>query len=580
MSAPSIDHHQVMDVMSAIVLFFGIAGVVVPLLQRLRLSPVLGYLLCGIAIGPYGLSVFAEAYPWLGPITIQDTNTVNLLGELGIISLMFMIGLELSLDRLKELKRYIFGLGSAQILVCAVVIFGIASLFDNSLQAAIVLGAAFALSSTAIVMKLLQERRLSNTPIGILCFSILLMQDLAVVPILVLASSFSGQGEESVLVTLATSLVLGTVTIVAMYWLGKKGLRPLLRSVSHSTNPEWLAAFVVFVAIGFAALTYATGLSLALGAFMAGLLISETEFKHEVEVIIEPLKGLLLGIFFLSIGMMINLLEVMDNPVLLPLSVVGIYLIKAAIIFPLCLLFRVPSRQAGEAAVYLAEPGEFALMILGVAMATGLMPTDHVQFFLLVTVVAMMLTPGLFKLAPHVGRISHQLFEGRADIQTPETSAAHTTVVIAGFGRVGQLVGRALEKQGVPYTALDMDAERVRTLKRQGFPIIYADARKPDLWRRLVSTDIEAVVIAIDDHTVAPHILNTLKAQSPLLPVIMRAEDLAGLHALYDAGASHVVAETLESSLRIAELLMETLGKSPEEVRHLSPHLEVQNTKT
>jgi monovalent cation:H+ antiporter-2, CPA2 family len=357
---------------SRILLFFGIAGVVVPLLQRLRMSPVLAYLLCGVVIGPYGLAAMADTYPWLSAVTIKELNTVQMLGELGIITLMFMIGLELSLGRLKELRRFIFGLGSAQILLTALVIFLIASWFDNALEAAILLGASFALSSTAIVMKLLEERHLSNRPVGVLCFSILLMQDLAVVPILVLATSFTGAADESISMTLLTSLGIGACTVLAMMMLGKRILAPLLQSVSTSRNAEWLAAFIVFIVIACAAITEAAGLSLALGAFLAGLLIAETEFKHEVEVIVSPLKGLLLGIFFLSVGMMINVEEILRQPFLLAISVVGIFTLKAAIIFPLCLWFKVPHRQAAEVSVYLAQPGEFALLILGVAMAGNL----------------------------------------------------------------------------------------------------------------------------------------------------------------------------------------------------------------
>ncbi|HCI47763.1 MAG TPA: sodium:proton exchanger, partial [Rhodospirillaceae bacterium] len=273
MEHAAAEHHHLIDIIANILLFFAIAGLAVPFLQRVRVSPVLGYLVCGIFVGPFGIAQFSDTHEWLGYISIDEPGTVQVLGELGIITLMFMIGLELSLDRLKELRRFIFGLGSAQILITALVIFAIASLFDNALQASILLGASFALSSTAIVMKLLEERKLSSRPIGILCFSVLLMQDLAVVPILVLASSFTGDAETSVIVALGSSLLLGAATVVVIYWLGKKVLTPVLRSISFSTTPEWLAAFIVFVVLACSVVTHAAGLSLALAAFMAGLLI-------------------------------------------------------------------------------------------------------------------------------------------------------------------------------------------------------------------------------------------------------------------------------------------------------------------
>lgn len=571
------DIHHLMGVISNILLFFGIAGVVVPLLQRLKISPMLGYLICGIAIGPFGLAQFSHNGDLLSHLTIREPGTVQALGELGIITLMFMIGLELSFDRLKELRHYIFGLGSAQIVFTGVAIFIIASLFDNSPQAAILLGASFALSSTAIVMKMLEESRLASYPVGILCFSILLMQDLAVVPILVLASSFAGNNEAGVLVTMGTSLAVAVATVATIYLLGKRVLTPLLQSVSFSKSPEWLAAFIVFVVIACAALTHAAGLSLALGAFLAGLLIAETEFKHEVEVIIAPLKGLLLGMFFLSVGMMVDLAEVWRHPVLLLLSVIGIYVLKAAILLPVCLALRIPGRQAAEVSVYLAQPGEFALMILGVAMATGLMPASDIQFFLLVTVLAMIFSPLLFKLAPIAGDHGQRLFGKKREL-TPTTDlmSGHRGVLIAGFGRVGQLLASVLEDEHIPYIAFDCDGERVQKLKQKGFRIIYGDARKKALWQRLINKQIELAVITIDDQEATRSILQALRAEFPLLPVIVRARDVQESNALYDKGANHVVAETLESSLRIAQLLMEQLGSKPEEAKQIIQKRRIQ----
>jgi CPA2 family monovalent cation:H+ antiporter-2 len=559
-------------------LFFGIAGIAVPLLQKLRMSPVLAYLLCGVAVGPYGLAALTEDYPWLLAVTITDNATVQMLGELGIITLMFMIGLELSLARLKELRRYIFGLGSAQILITATVIFLIASYFDNTLESAILLGASFALSSTAIVMKLLEDRRLNNRPIGVLCFSILLMQDLAVVPILVLAASFTGASDGNIGITLLSSLGIGLCTVLAIMLLGKRMLAPLLQSVSGARNTEWLVACIVFVVIACAVITEAAGLSLALGAFMAGLLLAETEFRHEVEVIISPLKGLLLGIFFLSIGMMINITEVTRTPLLLALAVAGIFALKAAILFPLCLWFKVPHRQAAEAALYLAQPGEFALLILGVAMASNLMPAHHVQFFLLVTALAMMVTPLLFKCAPFIAKLADRLTHIPA-VDQDIPASGERVVIIAGFGRVGRVLADALTEQQIAYLGFDQHAERVQALKREGFRVIYGDARKQELWLRLHSEHVIAAVIAIDDHTATHTILKSLRARWPLLPVIVRAKDTQAMTTLYDLGATHVVVETLESSLSIVRLLMQQAGTDDAATEKIINALRNQNAR-
>ena len=565
------------QVLPDLLLFFGLAGLVVPLLQRLRLSSVLAYLLCGVAIGPYGLSALADDYPWLTFLTIADRATVEMLGELGIITLMFMIGLELSLGRLKELRRLIFGLGSAQILLTGLVIFLIASWFGNALEAAILLGASFALSSTAIVMKLLEDRRLHSRPIGVLCFSVLLMQDLAVVPILVLAAYFTGVAYGPVGVAMISSLGIGLGAVLIMMLLGKRFLAPLLNALSAARSAEWLAALTVFLVIACAALTEAAGLSLALGAFLAGLLIAETSFKHEVEVIIAPLKGLLLGIFFLSIGMMINIGEVFRTPLLLALAVIGIFSLKAAILFPLCLAFGVPHRRAAEAALYLAQPGEFALLILGVALAGNIMPAQHVQFFLLVTALAMMVTPLLFKAAPLALNLAGRL-TGSDSQEVEMPHSGERVVMIAGFGRVGKLLADALAAQQIAYLGIDHHAERVEALKKQGFRVIYGDARKLELWQRLHTDQVMAAVIAMDDHAATYGILRALRARWPLLPIIVRARDTGDIAALYAMGATAVVAETLESSLSIARLVMQEAGTDAGVIDTILHQLRVQLT--
>lgn len=563
-----LSSHPIVDALSTLLLFFGIAGVVVPLLQRARLSPVLAYLACGIAVGPFGLATFATHAPWLHYVTIRDTDKVHLLAELGIVTLMFVIGLELSLDRLKEMRRYIFGLGSLQILLTAVVIFGVALAFGNRIEAAILVGASLALSSTAIVMQVLEDKHLTNRTVGVLCFSILLMQDLAVIPILVLASSFAGLAEGNVWWALTKSLAVGSVTVAAMVLIGRRIMEPLLASVSLSRNPEWLVAFVVFVVILCASITHMAGLSLALGAFLAGLLVAETEYRHEVETVVMPLKGLLLGIFFLSIGMQIHLGEVMQHPYLLLVSVLGIYLVKAAVLFPLCLLFQIPGRRSAEAAITLAQPGEFALLILGTAMASKVIDVADAQFFLLVTTLAMAGSPLLFRLAPVVGEWAGRIFKERS-LETAVVQEGEAVVLIAGFGRVGELLGHALEEQKIPYVAVDHDPERVRRLRTQGFRIVYGDARKGRLWHRLHAGQVIAAVIAVDDPAATRSILHSIRCEWPLMPIIVRARDVGDCGALYDLGAGYVVAETQESSLRIAEILMEAVGTDADDIAQI-----------
>lgn len=562
------EHLSLISIITGTLTFFGIAGIIIPLLERIKISPMLGYIICGAIIGPFGIAQFSELYPWIGSIAINNTETVYNLGELGIISLMFVIGLELSLDRLKSFKKLIFGLGSIQICVTAFFIFFIATQFFNyTNQAALLLGASFALSSTAVVMRLLEEKNLSSRPVGILCFSILLMQDLAVVPILVLASSFTGGTDTSIIMTLFTSIFISIITVICIYWAGNKLITPLLYSVSYATGPEWLTAFTVFIIFAFSALTYAAGLSLALGGFIAGLLIAETEFSHEIDVIITPLKGILLGVFFLSIGMMIDSTLIIQNPFKLIIFLLGLFLIKSTTIFLVSLLFKIPKQDAAQVAFYLAQPGEFVLMILGVAISTQLLPVNTVQFYLIATVIGMILTPLLFTLGDHAKSYLSDTDNQKTSEQILTDTIGEGIVIIAGLGRFGGLITNVLEKGHIPYLGFDNNGERVQQLKKENIHALYGDARKKEFWNHLMRHKVRAVVITIDSYEVTKQILTTLRKQFPLLTLIVRSNNTHNSKSLYDNGATSVITETLESSLRIAEILMEKLERDPQEIQ-------------
>lgn len=565
MDAPVVDHaHHLVTLLTNLLLFFGVAGLVVPLLQRVKLSPVLGYLVCGIIIGPAGLGAFVTDAPWLSPLVIEDTDTVQILGELGIIALLFMIGLELSFRRLSELKKFVLGLGSAQILVTAAVISVVAYNFNNTLPAALVLGASLALSSTAIVVQLLREQHLFNRPVGVLCFSILLMQDLAVVPILIMASVLV-QSDANIGLVIGQSLLLAFASVSVIYLMGKKLLRPLMRTVSFTKNPEWLTAFMLFVVISCATLTQSAGLSAALGAFLAGLLIAETEFRHEIEIIIDPLKNLLMGLFFLSIGMMIDLSAILSNPLWILVSVVGIFVVKAAILYPLARMFGVETPQAIKASLMLAQPGEFAFLILSVALVSGLVPQENGQFFLLVTAVAMLLSPLLFNLAPHLAR----RITGHVTAHAPEEDNGKTRypeVIIAGFGRIGHQIGEVLERQQILYRAIDSEISCVYKWQAQGLPVIYGDARRMEQWRLMQADKARVIIITIDNHIAAAEILRTIRKNWPNISVLMRSEDTTDMEKLYDLGAEYVIPEALESSLQLASNALKALGIEQNEI--------------
>ena len=351
-----VSHHNIWPILSDILLILGLSGIMIPALQRFKVSPVIGYLFCGLLIGPYGLGTYGAPIPWLHNIAITDNNLIPVLAELGVVFLLFMIGLELTFSRLWELRKFVLGVGSAQIIVTAIVLFVIAQKFDNNVQVSILIGAAFALSSTAIVMQLMSEWHMMSRPVGRLCFSVLLMQDLAVVPILVMVGAFSGDvGDGGILFAFGKALFTAVIVVSAIFIAGKLVFRPLLRILSPSKNVEWLLAIILFLVIGSAMVTHSFGLSAALGAFLAGLLLAETEYRHEVEVIIEPLKGMLMGIFFLSVGMATNIAEVLANPFWILASVIGIFVIKAVIFYPIARLFGIPRLKAAKASIMLAR---------------------------------------------------------------------------------------------------------------------------------------------------------------------------------------------------------------------------------
>jgi CPA2 family monovalent cation:H+ antiporter-2 len=559
-------HTHLFHLLGDILLILGLSGIIIPALQKFKISPVLGYLLCGLLLGPHAAGLFVHDYPLLSAITITDSELVTILAELGIVFLLFMIGLELTISRLWDLRKYVLGLGSAQILITALIIFLIALSFDNPLPISILIGAAFALSSTAIIMQLLNEWHMISLPVGRIVFSILLMQDLAVVPILVMISALSGSSGDSTLILLFQSLLTALIVIIAIFIFGKTLLRPTLKALSPNQNAEWLFATILFLVIGCAALTQAFGLSAALGAFLAGLLIAETEYRHEVEAIIDPLKGVLMGIFFMSVGMATDISAVLDYPFWLFASIIGIFIIKASSLFPIALLFGVSKRTALHTSLLLAQCGEFAFLVIGLSLSAGLLPENHAQFFLLVASVSLLLTPITTRLAPLADKI---FFSGSEqinhiqDFQLDEQNKSH--IIIAGFGRVGQTLAKLLEEEELRYIAIDKDSNNVHRLHDYGYPVIVGNATHIDLWKKLNIQNAKAAVITIDDFSVTGNIIRSLRHHWPLIPIIVRVRDTSKLEQYYEAGASIVVPETLESTLQLARTLLSELGIPEEE---------------
>ena len=550
-----------------VILFLVVAGFAVPLLQR-RVSPVLGYLLIGGLIGPYGLGLMAEALPLAAFLVIDDLDGVRALAEIGVVFLLFAIGLELSLDRLWAMRRLVFGLGSAQILLTGVVIGGVAYAWGNSGPAALVLGACLALSSTAIVMQLLIEKSRLTTPVGRSAFSVLLMQDLAVVPILfivgVLGTVSEGQG---VLGGLALALGEAAITVVFIYAVGRLVLRPLFRATAQSGSREAFMAMILLIVLGTAAITGAVGLSMALGAFLAGLLIAETEYRHQVEVDIDPFKGLMLGLFFMSVGMGIDWRVLMETPLLIAASVIGLIAIKAVLNVSLFLLWKTPIHRAVEAGLLLAQAGEFAFIVVGLAMSLDLLPGSTGQFMLIVASLTMVLTPGLAELARKLAdRIENRQNERHPDAADQmEDMEGH--VLIAGFGRVGRMIASILDREGLPYIAIDKDPIIASEARASGLPVRFGDASRLEILQANHVRQAAALVITLGDAKNTELLTQRMREAAPHVPLFVRARDKEQADRLTDAGATAAVPETVEASLQLAARLLEGCGLDDEVIQ-------------
>ena len=561
-----MDAHDSFPFLKEIILFLALSGVLMPLLSRLKINPVLGFLSVGVLLGPYGLASLAQAWPPLSWFTFVRPDQVAFLAELGVIFLMFMIGLELSVERLWSMRRMVFGLGGLQVVLSAVAIGGLAIAFGNGIEAAVILGVVIAFSSTAIVMQLLIQRRELGTPLGQSAFAILLFQDLAVVPLLVLISILgTSSGEGSFAGLLGYAVVKGVLTVVVIYLVGRRLVRPLFHQIAVDKQPDTFTALTLLTTLGVAALTWFAGLSMALGALLAGLIIAETEFRHEVEITIEPFKGLLMGLFFMSVGMGIDLRALLAEPVWIPLSIVGLLALKSLIVFVLLRVFGLSWGRAAEGGLLLSQGGEFAFIVIGMALGLGLLERQTGQFMLIVVGVSMLAAPVVARLGQSLGdAIDRRIATPEPEGEDTGIGELYGHVIIAGYGRVGQLVGQMLDQQGVRYVAIENNAQLVAHQRKAGTPLVFGDASRPELLRKLRIDEARAVVLTMDHTAAAIHAVHAVRRMVPMMRIIARARDEKHALLLREAGASVVVPETLESSLKLTSWVLETLGVPPE----------------
>lgn len=555
-----MDAHEAFPFLKETILFLALSGILIPLLARLRINPVLGFLAVGTVLGPYGLASFAADQPWLGYLTFPRLEDVEVLAELGVIFLMFMIGLEMSVDRLWSMRRQVFGLGTLQVVLTALLIGGIARAFGNGTEASVILGLVLSFSSTAIVMQLLIQRGELGGPLGQSAFAILLLQDLAVVPLLVLLSILgAGNSGESFPLLLGMAAAKGLVTVGLIYLVGRRLVRPVFHQITISRQPDTFMALTLLTTLGVAALTWTAGLSMALGALLAGLIIAETEFRHEVEVTIEPFKGLLMGLFFLSVGMGIDLRALIAEPLWIPLAVAGLMAIKGVVVFVLLRVFGLSWGRAAEGGFLLGQGGEFAFIVIGLALSFKLLPRDVGQFMLLAVGLSMLAAPVAARLGRDLGIALDRRRPPEA-AEELEFGELRGHVIIAGYGRVGQMVGQMLAEQGIAHVAVENDAKLVALQRKAGAAVIYGDASRPELLRKLHLDRALAVVLTMDHTAAAVHAVKGIRRTQSQIRIIARARDEKHALTLREAGASVVVPETLESGLKLTGSVLETLG--------------------
>ncbi|MDT8386727.1 MAG: monovalent cation:proton antiporter-2 (CPA2) family protein [Thiogranum sp.] len=529
-----------------LVILLAAAVVAVPLCQAARLGAVPGFLIAGMLVGPSALGI------------IENIDAIKYFAEIGVVLLLFVIGMELKPARLWVMRRFVFGLGSLQVLLTGLVISaGAVLLFGLPLSAALLVGPALALSSTAFVLQLLVEQKALHSQYGRGSFAVLLLQDIAVVPLLalipLLAAPVVSAGEGMAL-KLMISLAVLTLVVVA----GRYLLHPVLHRVALSGNPELFTASAVLIVLGTALVTEHVGFSMAMGAFLAGLLMSDSAYRHQVMAEIKPFRGLLLGLFFMSMGMSLDLGRLFEAP-LLALGLVGVLVAtKVLVLWPLAHAFGLRGRTGLAVALVLGQSGEFALVLFALAYQAALIDQPLFQELLVVVLLSMLVTPLLAHLARKLA-LMPQLDDG------PHESPLPAPVVIAGYGRVGHRIGEILTIARQPFVALDLDAALVKKARSQGRPVYFGDVRQPEVLLAAGAADARVVIVTLNDTEATEQVVMSLRANYPGMNIFVRGHSLEQCQVLRRMGASAAVSENVEASLELARIALAEVGVNEEE---------------
>lgn len=543
--------HQLLQV----VILLCAAVCVVPVFRLLRLSPVLGYLASGMIIGPYGF-----AY-------IEDVAATAGIAEFGVIFLLFLIGLELSFARLRTMRKHVFEFGGAQLLLTSGIFAALFIGFGGNKEMAILIGGGLALSSTAVVLEVIAEQGEKSSQVGRLSLAILILQDLAVIPLLVMVTLVSG---EATLSEALFSTLLKTAGILAVIFIvGRRLLRPGFHFIASLENTELFSATTLFVLLGLSWLTSAAGLSPAMGAFLAGLLVAETEFKHQVESDILPFKGLLLGLFFMTVGMSLDLAMLMDRFTDIIGVTVALMGAKALVIMGLCRVFGFGLSTAVHVGTLLSQGSEFAFILFGLCAAAGILDPALTQILLVVITMSMALTPPIAQAGKKLAQSLEKYALSPSDNILEETLDLSQHVIISGYGRVGHTVARLLQEENIPYVAIDMDSLQVSRERKNGVPVYYGDTTRVHVLGALGLSRARALIITHNDIRVALQTILTIREMGRDLPIIARARNIEQVQKLEKAGATLAVAEMFETSLQLGTQLLKSLGVNDFEITRL-----------
>jgi CPA2 family monovalent cation:H+ antiporter-2 len=538
--------------LSDALVILGAAGIVIPVFTRFRITPIIGFILIGVLVGPYGLGSLVERIPWLYYFTISDPEALTPFADFGIVLLLFAIGLELSFNRLWQMRKLVFGLGALELLIIGsslAAFLGFAG--SMSPAGALALGFALAFSSTAIVLPISGTR----TPVGRAALSMLLFEDIMIVPIIFILGALAPNAADDGWAGIVTTLWQGGVVIAVLLIAGRLALPRLFAQAARTKSPELFLSASLLVVIGASLATALVGLSPIVGALIAGLLIAETEYHTEVELIMEPFKGLALGVFLITVGMSINLMDIGAQIGALALAVVGVLVFKAIVTGILLRLMGARRSTAAETGVLMASPSETTLIVLAAATSALVVDIETARFWQTVTAIGLTITPVLAKL----GALLARRVDGAPQLNPEDDSDAARTIIVGG-GRVGRLVADMMQTHAKPYVMIDTNPDLIAAARLDGYRATFGDAARGDALTRLGVETALAVVLTMDEPVLAQRLVTKLRQTYPDLLIVARARDPDHAAALYRAGASHAVPETLEASLQLSEAVLVDIG--------------------